>query len=162
MGVVWFACRGPPGRRGDAERALTLSRAERRRLSERLTASGPWLCGRWEGARLGSVRRIPTAPISAGSLIGAYAVAVGSGSRALGGVILVIVGSWCIWSWVTHHGRRTAAALSCVGVSVFVASHLLALAIGAWPSVLVSSLVLALVVWSRADAHMPAPRSPAG
>jgi len=42
------------------------------------------------------VRSLPTAPVAAGSLIAGYAVAVASGSRALGGVVLVLAGLWCL------------------------------------------------------------------
>jgi hypothetical protein len=99
------------------------------------------------------VRRPPTAPIAAGTLIVAYAVAVGTGSRPLGGVVLAIGGLWCIWAWLKRHGKRTAAILACVSFAAFVLSHLLALAIGAWPSVLVVSAVVAAVTWTRADAR---------
>ena len=99
------------------------------------------------------MRRTPTAPIAAGTLIVAYAVAVGTGSRPLGGVVLAIGGLWCIWAWLQRHGRRTATILGCVGFAAFVLSHVLALAIGAWPSVLLVAAVVAAVTWIRADAR---------
>src|SRR5580693_2493695 len=102
-------------------------------------------------ATLGAVRRIPTAPVAAASLIVAYAVAVGSGSRPLGGVVLAIGGLWCIRAWRRRHGTRTAVTLACVGFGAFVVSHLLALAIGAWPSVLIVAAIVATVAWTRAD-----------
>jgi hypothetical protein len=43
--------------------------------------------------------------------------------------------------------------LACVGLGAFIASHLLALAIGAWPSVLFVSAALAAVAWTQADAR---------
>lgn len=96
---------------------------------------------------------IPTAPIAAGSLIAGFAVAVSTGSRPLGGVVLAVGGLWCIRTWRRRHGTRTAVILGCVGFGAFVISHLLALAIGAWPSVLVVSAVVALVTWTQADAR---------
>jgi hypothetical protein len=39
-----------------------------------------------------------------------------------------------------------------VGVGAFVFSHLLALTIGAWPSVLLVAVAMAAVAWSKADA----------
>jgi hypothetical protein len=99
------------------------------------------------------VRRPPTALIAAGTLIAAYAVAVGTGSRPLGGVVLAIGGLWCIWVWLQRHGRRTATILGCVGFAAFVLSHVLALAIGAWPSVLAVSAIVAVVTWTQADAR---------
>ncbi|MGA9875428.1 MAG: hypothetical protein WBQ21_06425 [Solirubrobacteraceae bacterium] len=100
------------------------------------------------------MRPIPTAPVAAASLIVAYAVAVSTGSRPLGGVVLAIGGLWCIQAWRRRHGTRTAATLACVGFGAFVISHVLALAIGAWPSVLLVSAVVAAVTWTRADARV--------
>jgi hypothetical protein len=102
-------------------------------------------------ATLSSVRPLPTAPVAGGSLILGYAVAVSSGSRPLGGVVLLLGGIWCIRVWTLRCGARTAASLAAVAFAAFVLSHLLALAIGAWPSVLIAAAVTATVVWMRAD-----------
>jgi hypothetical protein len=99
------------------------------------------------------MRPVPTAPIAAVSLIAAYAVAVSTGSRSLGGIVLAVGGLWCIQAWRRRHGTRTAGILACVGLGAFVASHVLALAIGAWPSVLIVSAVVAAVAWTQADAQ---------
>jgi hypothetical protein len=99
------------------------------------------------------VRLTPTAPVAAASLIVGYAVAVGTGSRPLGGVVLAIGGLWCIQAWMRRHGTRTAVTLACVGLGAFVASHLLALAIGAWPAVLLVATAMAAAAWTRADAR---------
>jgi hypothetical protein len=109
------------------------------------------------------MRRIPTAPVAAGSLVAGYAVAVASGSRPVGGLVLLAGGLWCARAWSARHGQRTAIALSGVTFGAFVGSHLLALAIGAWPAVLASAAFTAAVVWMRADsAFAPvAFRSPA-
>ncbi len=100
------------------------------------------------------MRPVPTAPIAAASLILAYAVAVSTGSRPLGGAVLAVGGLWCIQAWRRRHGVRTAAILASVGLGAFIASHLLALAVGAWPAVLLVSAVVAIVVWTQADARM--------
>jgi hypothetical protein len=42
-----------------------------------------------------------------------------------------------------------------VGLAAFVLSHLLALAIGAWPSVLLVAAAMAAAAWTRADAQPP-------
>ncbi len=99
------------------------------------------------------MRPIPTAPVAATSLIAGFAVAVSTGSRPLGGVVLAIGGLWCIQAWVHRHGRRTAVILGCVGFGAFVVSHLLGLLVGAWPAVLFVSAVVAAVVWTQADAR---------
>jgi len=100
------------------------------------------------------VRPIPTAPVAAVSLIAGFAVAVASGSRPLGGLVLAAGGLWCIWTWRRRHGVRTAAILGCVGFGAFVLSHVLGLMIGAWPSVLLVAAVVAGVVWRMADARL--------
>jgi hypothetical protein len=103
-------------------------------------------------------RKMPTAPVAAGTLIAGYAVAAGSGSRPLGGAVLLVGGLWCVRAWHARQGTRTAVILACVGLAAFIVSHVLALAIGAWPAVLVVAAAMAAAAWLRADAR---PRSPA-
>lgn len=100
------------------------------------------------------MRLTPTAPVAGGTLIVGYAVAAGTGSRLLGGVVLLLGGLWCIQTWTRRHGTRTAAILAAVGVGALILSHVLALAIGAWPSVLLVAAVMAAAAWSRADARV--------
>lgn len=99
------------------------------------------------------MRLTPTAPFAAGTLILGYAVAVSTGSRALGGVVLLIGGLCCGWVWMQRHGTRTALRLLGVGLLAFVISHLLALAIGAWPAVLLVSAGVAAAAWMWADSR---------
>jgi hypothetical protein len=99
------------------------------------------------------MRSIPTAPVAAASLIVGYAVAVASGSRPIGGVVLLIGGIWCIRVWNHRHGAKRAGALAAVAFIAFVASHLIALVIGAWPSVVLVSGVVAMTVWVYADSR---------
>ncbi len=99
--------------------------------------------------------RVPTAPVAAGTLIAGYAVAVASGSRPLGGVVLLIGGGWCARAWSTRHDSRTAVTLTGAGLVAFIASHVLAPQIGAWPSVLLVSALAGTLVWVRADAREP-------
>lgn len=94
---------------------------------------------------------VPTAPVAAAALIAGFAVAVSTGSRPLGGIVLALGGAWCIRQWLIRHDRRTAVTLGCVGFAAFVLSHLIALVIGAWPSVLLCASAVAAVVWVRAD-----------
>lgn len=101
------------------------------------------------------MRAIPTAPVAGASLIVGYAVVVATGSRPLGGVVLALGGLWCIHAWLQRHGARTAVTLGCVGLGLFIASHLLALVIGAWPSVLVVAGIMGVVAWVRADSLLP-------
>lgn len=100
------------------------------------------------------MRVTPTAPVAAGSLIAGYAVAVASGSRPLGGLVLLIGGLWCIRAWTLRNGPRTAATLAFVGLAALIVSHLLALAIGPWPAVLLVAAVTAAAAWTRADSRV--------
>jgi hypothetical protein len=102
-----------------------------------------------------STATLPTAPLAAGSLIAGYAVAAGTGSRPLGGVVLAVGGLCCIRVWTLRHGARTAAILGGVGFAALVLSHVLALAVGAWPAVLIVAAVTALATWSLADSRVP-------
>lgn len=99
------------------------------------------------------MERTPTAPLAAGSLIAGFAVAVTTGSRPLGGVVMLLGGLLCIRIWLLRDGPRTAATLTAVAFFAFVLSHLLGLLIGAWPAVLLVSAVTAAVVWVRSDSH---------
>ncbi len=103
------------------------------------------------------MRSTPTAPLAAGSLIAGYAVVAGTGSRPLGGVVLAIGGLCCIRIWTRRHGARTAVRLAGVGLAALVVSHVLALAVGAWPSVLIVAAATAAATWALADARTVAP-----
>ena len=98
-------------------------------------------------------QRLPTAPLAAVGLLGGFGVAVGSGSRPLGGVVMVVCGVPCIAAWLQRDGRRTAAWLTAAGLFAFAASHGLGLVIGAWPSVIVVSAATAALYWQVSDAR---------
>lgn len=105
-------------------------------------------------ARLdGLAARVPTAPIAAGGLIAGFGVAVASGSRPLGGVVISACGLTCIAIWLRRDGRWTAAGLTAVGLLAFALSHVLGLVIGAWPSVIVVSAVTAASCRQWSDAR---------
>jgi hypothetical protein len=108
------------------------------------------------------VRSLPTAAFAGLGLIAGYAVAVASGSRPLGGVVLLLVGAGCARVWLRRDGPRTAALLTAVAFTAFVGSHVLALAIGAWPAVLVAAAVVAVSCWRWSDARTAPRRTPAG
>jgi hypothetical protein len=99
---------------------------------------------------------IPTAPVAGGSLIAGYAVAAGTGSRPLGGLVLLAGGLWCVREWLRRNDARTAAELACVGLGAFVLSHVLARSLGAWPAVLLVAAATALAAWLRSDARASA------
>ena len=97
--------------------------------------------------------RLPTAPIAAAGLIAGFAVAVASGSRPLGGVVLAGFGLVCISIWRRRDGTRTAAALVAVGLLAFGFSHLLGPVIGSWPAVVAAAAVVAGASWRLSDAR---------
>jgi hypothetical protein len=98
-------------------------------------------------------RNLATAPIAAAGLIAGYAVAVMSGSRPLGGVVLAAFGLTCVTIWLKRDGARTAGLLAAVGLLAFALSHVLGLVIGAWPAVLLVAAATAAVCWRVSDAH---------
>jgi len=99
------------------------------------------------------MRQLPTAPLAAGSLIVSYAVVEASGSRPLGGAVLALGGLSCIAIWRRRHGSRTAATLAGVGFGAFVVSHLIALATGPWPAVLIAAAATGAAAWALADSQ---------
>jgi hypothetical protein len=106
------------------------------------------------------MRPLPTAPLAAGSLIASYGVVAATGSRPLGGAVLAAGGLCCIGIWRRRHGTRTAAELGGVGFAAFVASHVLALAVGPWPAVLIVAAVTAAAAWALADSRVPESSAP--
>jgi hypothetical protein len=102
------------------------------------------------------MRRLPSSLVAALTLVLGYAVAAGTGVRPLGGLVLLAGLALCWVLWTARAGTATAVLLV-VGFAVaFAASHLLALAIGAWPSVLVVSGLMAGLAWLLADRQVPA------
>ncbi len=86
---------------------------------------------------------LPTAVVAPLSLLLGFGVAQLTGVRALGGVVLVVAVAWCARLWA-RRSVATAVALVVLYVASFVASHLLARVIGAWPSVLVVAVLVGL------------------
>jgi hypothetical protein len=104
------------------------------------------------------VGRIATAPIAAGGLIAGFGVAVGTGSRPIGGMVLAACGCVCIAVWLRRDGRRTAGLLTGAGLVAFAMSHVLGRVIGSWPAVLVAAAGTAAVCWQQSDSRRPAGR----
>ncbi len=100
------------------------------------------------------MRRLATAPIAATGLIAGFGVALASGSRALGGVVLAICGLVCIAIWLQRDGGRTAALLTLAGLFAFALAHLLGLVIGAWPAVLLAAAGTGALCWRMSDARV--------
>jgi hypothetical protein len=97
--------------------------------------------------------------VSGGGLIVGYAVAALT-TRSLGGIVLLIAGLAAFALWLRAAGARTAGQLGLLYIALFAISHLLALVIGAWPSVLSVAAIMAAASWwlvdSRSDDREPA------
>lgn len=96
--------------------------------------------------------RILTAPVAATGLIAGFGVAVASGSRPLGGVVLAACGLLCLAVWLRRDGRRTALLLTVTGLAAFAFSHVLGHVIGAWPAVILVSILCGAACWRLSDA----------
>jgi hypothetical protein len=96
---------------------------------------------------------VPTAPLAAGGLVAGFAVAVATGSRPLGGVVLAACGLTCIAVWLRRDGRRVTVELTAAGLLAFALSHVLGLVIGAWPSVIVVAAATASLCWRLSDSR---------
>lgn len=98
--------------------------------------------------------RVPTSLLAAVGLIAGFGTAVTSGSRPLGGAVMAVFGITCIYFWVRRDGGTTAVRLTLVGLTAFVLSHVIALAIGAWPAVVLVSAVTAWLCWRWSDSKV--------
>ncbi|HET9720842.1 MAG TPA: hypothetical protein VFP55_12255 [Solirubrobacteraceae bacterium] len=105
------------------------------------------------------LERVPTAPLAAVGLLAGFGVAVASGSRPLGGLVLAAFGLTCIAIWLRRDGRRTALRLTAVGLLAFALSHVLGLLIHPWPAVLLVAAVTAAICWRESDSRRSQPRS---
>ncbi len=105
------------------------------------------------------MQRLPTAPIAATGFIAGFGVAVMSGSRALGGLVLAACGLACLAIWLQRDGRPTAILLTIAGLFAFALSHLLGLIIGAWPAVLLTAAGTAFLCWRASDSRREQTRS---
>ncbi|GAA1986161.1 hypothetical protein [Kitasatospora viridis] len=87
--------------------------------------------------------KVPTAAIAAAGLIGGYGVARFTGRRPAGGAVLAVAGAGAAYQWRRSAGTGAAAALTGLYLTAFGGSHPLAKRIGAWPSVLAVTGVVA-------------------
>ena len=95
--------------------------------------------------------RVPTAVITAGSLIGGWQVARRSGVRPLGGLVLAAGGVAARRERVRSTSPAVTGALVATYVGAFGLSHPLAKRIGPWPSVLAVSALTAAASYLVAD-----------
>jgi hypothetical protein len=106
---------------------------------------------------LQSMRPLPTWPIAAGALLLGFGVAVATGVRPLGGLVLFLGALACGLRWRLLLGLPRAFALVAVLLAGFVIAHPLGHAIGAWPAVLLVAAVVGAIAWRVADRPAAAP-----
>lgn len=95
--------------------------------------------------------RLPTAAITAGSLIGGWQLARRTGIRPLGGAVLAAGGILAGREWSRRTSPPVTAALTATYLGAFALSHPLARRIGSWPAVLTVSALTAAASWAAAD-----------
>jgi hypothetical protein len=103
-------------------------------------------------------RLFPSSALVAVGLVAGFAVAQGTGIRALGGVILVGTGLAAARLWVQRRGWQHAILLALVYLAAFVLSHVLTLGFGmpAWLSVALVTILAGGVTYGVADRPQPA------
>ena len=97
--------------------------------------------------------RFPSSLLVAVGLVAGFAVAQGTGIRALGGALLVGCGVGAAVLWVRRRGWAVAIGLGLLYLAAFVLSHVLTLGLGvpAWISVALVTIVSAGVTFVLAD-----------
>ena len=93
-----------------------------------------------------------TWPVASGSLLLGFAVAQLTGIRPLGAVVLVAACAWCALRWLRTAGAARTTVLVILYAGGFAVSHLIADALGAWPSVLLVAAVVGGATYALADA----------
>ena len=81
--------------------------------------------------------------VAAATFLAGFGVAEFTGVRAIGGLVLIAGGAWCARRALQFGGPRAAISLVVVALALFVVSHPLGHAIGAWPAVALSAAALA-------------------
>jgi hypothetical protein len=97
--------------------------------------------------------RFPSSLLVAVGLAAGFAVAQGTGIRALGGAILAACGVGAAALWVRRRGWAVAVGLAVVYLAAFALAHVLALGVGlnAWLAVALVTLAAAGVTYALAD-----------
>jgi phage tail sheath gpL-like len=81
--------------------------------------------------------------VTAATFLVGFGVAELTGVRAIGGLVLLAGGTWCGRAALSIVGTRVTVALLAIALALFVVSHPLGEAIGAWPAVTVSAALAA-------------------
>jgi hypothetical protein len=82
--------------------------------------------------------------VAAATFLAGFGAAELTGVRAIGGLVLLAGGAWCARATLRIAGPWAAAILVGAELALFVVSHPLGDAIGAWPAVAVSAALVAV------------------
>jgi hypothetical protein len=88
-------------------------------------------------------RRAAIPLVAAATFLAGFGVAELTGVRAIGGLVLLAGGIWCGRASLSLVGPRKTIALLSIAAALFVVSHPLGEAIGAWPAVAASAALAA-------------------
>lgn len=97
--------------------------------------------------------RLPSSLLAAAGLAVGFGVAQGTGSRPIGGVVLVVCGVGAGLLWLRRRGWAATAGLAALYLVAFAMAHVLALGAGwpAWAAVALVTAVDAVVTFWVAD-----------
>jgi hypothetical protein len=91
--------------------------------------------------------------VAAATFLAGFGVAELTGMRAIGGLVLIAGGVWCARAALRIAGPLATGALLAFALALFVISHPLGHAIGAWPAVAVSAALVAAAAGIFALVH---------
>lgn len=91
--------------------------------------------------------RVYVAVVAAASLIAGFAVALLTGNRLAGGIVLLAGGVWCAVQLYRIAGAWRTVAVGLVYAASFGLSHPLGNVIGSWPAVVLVAAVTAAVAY---------------
>jgi hypothetical protein len=110
-------------------------------------------------------QRVAVPLVAAATFLVGFGVAELTGVRVIGGLVLLAGGAWCRHMALPIIGPRRTIALLAIVLALFVLSHPLGKAIGAWPAVVVTAVLVAVsaavLVGSKRPTRDPGPASPA-
>jgi hypothetical protein len=91
--------------------------------------------------------------VAAATFLAGFGVAELTGVRAIGGLVLIAGGVWCARESLSIAGPLATAGLIAIALALFVVSHPLGHAIGAWPAVVISAALTAGVAVALIGRH---------